>query len=220
MDQGAITRVRLIETAERLFAERGIHGVSLREIGTQAGQRNTAAARYHFGSIQGLVEAIFEYRMAPINERRVAMLREIDAAGLGHDLVALTEAYLLPLSERLGEPGHPSWYLRFCVHAGFFVEWAQDLDQRAWTSGMHTVRQRMLEAGDLAHLSPAVRAERWSRYAGYVTHALADRELAVQYPQGTRLAPRELFLDDLIDTAVALATAPNRAVQRDHRRLA
>ena len=40
----------------------------------QAGQRNTAAARYHFGTKQGLVDAIFRHRMQPINARRMSML--------------------------------------------------------------------------------------------------------------------------------------------------
>ena len=58
----------LIETAERLFAERGVNAVSLREIGAEAGQRNTGAVRYHFGTKEALVNAVFEHRMTPINE--------------------------------------------------------------------------------------------------------------------------------------------------------
>ncbi|MGR6999818.1 hypothetical protein ACU686_19860 [Yinghuangia aomiensis] len=34
--RGAAARLGMIEVAERLFAERGVNGVSLREIGTQA----------------------------------------------------------------------------------------------------------------------------------------------------------------------------------------
>ena len=63
------TQIRLIETAERLFAERGVNGVSLREIGAEAGQRNTGAVRYHLGSKEQLVSAVFEHRMVPINAR-------------------------------------------------------------------------------------------------------------------------------------------------------
>ena len=110
---GIDTQTRIIEVAERLFAERGINGVSLREIGAEAGQRNTGAARYHFGSKEGLVNAVYEHRMVPVNERRVAMLRELD----DDDLRGLTEAFLYPLSEQLGEPGRPSWYLRFSIQA-------------------------------------------------------------------------------------------------------
>jgi AcrR family transcriptional regulator len=218
-DPGTATRVRLIETAERLFAERGIHGASLREIGAQAGQRNTAAARYHFGSVQGLVEAIFEHRMGPINECRLALLDELDAAGRGHDIDALTEAYLLPLSDCLGEPGQPSWYLRFCVHAAYFVDWAsRDLGQHEWTRGMSIVRQRTLDSPALAHLDLPVRAERWSLYGGYMAHALADRELQIQHGLGPH-SSRTHFLDDHITTAVALVTTPLSATRRNPRRL-
>ena len=34
------TRERILDTAERLYAERGLDGVSMREIGEAAGQRN------------------------------------------------------------------------------------------------------------------------------------------------------------------------------------
>ena len=68
---GIPTRELLIETAERLFAERGIHGVSLREIGLAAGQRNNGVTQYHFGDKAGLVVAIFERRAAEVNARRL-----------------------------------------------------------------------------------------------------------------------------------------------------
>ena len=43
----------LIAAAERLFASRGIDGVSLREINREAGQRNTTSLQYHFGDRAG-----------------------------------------------------------------------------------------------------------------------------------------------------------------------
>ncbi len=55
-------REQMILAAERLIAERGIDAVSLREIGATAGQRNNSAAQYHFGTKEGLVAAIYEYR--------------------------------------------------------------------------------------------------------------------------------------------------------------
>jgi AcrR family transcriptional regulator len=58
-----LTRIRLTETAEELFAERGLQAVSLRDVCAAAGQRNHSAAQYHFGSRLGLVVAVFEHRM-------------------------------------------------------------------------------------------------------------------------------------------------------------
>ena len=44
------TREELILAAERLFSEFGIDAVSLRQINAAAGQRNSSAAHYQFGS--------------------------------------------------------------------------------------------------------------------------------------------------------------------------
>jgi AcrR family transcriptional regulator len=52
----------MILAAEQPFAENGVDGVSLREIAVAAGQRNNSAAQYHFGTKQGLVEAVFDYQ--------------------------------------------------------------------------------------------------------------------------------------------------------------
>ena len=54
------TRERLVETAIIMFAERGLHGVSLREIGEQAGARNTGAVHYHFGGRRALILAALD----------------------------------------------------------------------------------------------------------------------------------------------------------------
>ncbi|WP_406285706.1 TetR/AcrR family transcriptional regulator [Embleya sp. NBC_00896] len=206
-DRGAGARLLMIEAAERLFAERGINGVSLREIGAQAGQRNTAAARYHFGSKETLVDAVFRHRMEPVNARRLAMLDELDDAGRENDPRGLVEAFLYPLADMLGEPGKPSWYLRFCVHAAF-VEGtaARDLAREEWTRGVYTVRERLLDL--LAELPARIRDERWVLLSSYLTHALADREMAIHHPVSRRPTDRRVFLAHLVDTAVALFLAP------------
>ncbi|HEX4216826.1 MAG TPA: TetR family transcriptional regulator, partial [Acidimicrobiales bacterium] len=64
------TREQLVLAAERLFAVQGIDGVSLRKIGAEAGNANNSAVRYHFGSKQGLLQAILEYRLPGLNRRR------------------------------------------------------------------------------------------------------------------------------------------------------
>ena len=52
------TKARLAREAERLFATRGVYQVTVREIVNAAGQRNVSALTYHFGSREGLLEAI------------------------------------------------------------------------------------------------------------------------------------------------------------------
>jgi AcrR family transcriptional regulator len=203
------TRVLLIETAERLFAERGVNAVSLREIGATAGQRNTGAVRYHFGTKEALVNAVFEHRMTPINEHRLAMLADLDASGRSDEVCGLTEAYLLPLADMLGDPGRPSWYLRFCVHASFVAGAApNDLDAQPWTRGVAIIRDRLQPLLRHEGVPADLVRERWTLYSGHLTHALADRELLTEIAPARISTSREMFLSHLLDTAVSLALAP------------
>ena len=84
--------------AERLFAERGLDGVSLRQINQAAGCRNVAAIHYHFGSKEALITALIERHMAGINTRRLAMLSELEHSGRAGDLQAVVEAMVWPLA--------------------------------------------------------------------------------------------------------------------------
>ena len=73
------TRDRLLDAAERLFAEHGLDGTSLRRI-TTAADANLAAVNYHFGSKLELVRAVFARRLAPMNAERLRLLDEAVAA--------------------------------------------------------------------------------------------------------------------------------------------
>ncbi|WP_062261835.1 TetR/AcrR family transcriptional regulator [Endozoicomonas arenosclerae] len=67
----------LVKAAERLIAERGLDAVSDREIARAAGQKNNSAVQYHFGDRAGLINAILDYRMIPLNQKRHEMLDDI-----------------------------------------------------------------------------------------------------------------------------------------------
>ena len=51
------TRERILDAAERLFAQRGFYGISVRDI-TGAAEVDVALASYHFGNKQGVLEAV------------------------------------------------------------------------------------------------------------------------------------------------------------------
>jgi AcrR family transcriptional regulator len=59
-----LTRDRLLDEAEGLFAQRGYHAVSVREI-TKAAESNLAAVNYHFGNKQNLYLEVFRSRWLP-----------------------------------------------------------------------------------------------------------------------------------------------------------
>lgn len=75
------TKSKLVAAALPLFAEHGIEGVSLREITRAAGQGNTRALQYHFGTREALLAAAVEGFQTDVDARRSALLDEVEARG-------------------------------------------------------------------------------------------------------------------------------------------
>ena len=95
------TRLRLMQAAERLFGERGLHAVTLKEINAAAGQRNESALHYHFGSKTGLVDAILNARVGAVDRVRVARVEALIASGNAQDLKSVIRVTFGPLTELL-----------------------------------------------------------------------------------------------------------------------
>jgi len=74
------TKQRLLEAAEELFANGGFESVSVREITTRA-DANVAAVNYHFRSRAGLVNAVIERYVEPINRERLELLTALEKRG-------------------------------------------------------------------------------------------------------------------------------------------
>ena len=91
------TRLKILDTAERLFGEEGFKAISLRHITADAGV-NLASIHYHFGSKEELLDALVARRAGPVNEERLEKLRRLKEAA-GPNPIALDdllEAFLLP----------------------------------------------------------------------------------------------------------------------------
>lgn len=103
-ESAASTPERILQAAERLFSERGIDGVSLREITTAAGV-NSAAAHYHFGSKNAVLEALFTLRARPIIEQRERMLGQLRRDRHGRPVLEdVLRAFLQPALDLLNTP--------------------------------------------------------------------------------------------------------------------
>jgi len=106
-----LTREKLIAAAEQLFAERSIDGVSLRQINSAAGQRNSTALQYHFGGRSGLIRAVLDKHRGAIEARRHTLLDEYEDAGAG-DLRLVAAALVRPVAVELSDPDGGRAYLR------------------------------------------------------------------------------------------------------------
>jgi AcrR family transcriptional regulator len=99
------TRERILDAAERLFAEHGLEGVSTRDI-TALAEANVGAINYHFGSKEGLVFAVFDRRLTPVTEERLAALDEVErsAGKAAPKAEAVLRAYIRPAVEHALDP--------------------------------------------------------------------------------------------------------------------
>jgi AcrR family transcriptional regulator len=195
----------LIVTAERLVGEHGVDAVSLRQIAEAAGQRNPAVVQYHFGTKEGLLRAILEYRVAPANARRHAMLDELERSGELLDLHRLLEAAIVPI---LDEQPADSRYLQFVARlprsraalARIFGEVDEEYGGSATRIGGY-----LNDA--LQDLPPPLRANRLSVAFDVLLRALADHQQQVENGLPD-LLPWDLFVDDLILGVVNFLRAP------------
>ena len=100
--------------ALKLFAERGIDGVTVRQIAEASGQKNHAAITYHFGSKDALIRALVVDGARAIDERRNIALDRTVTAGGPLSVLEIMEI----LVETSVDPNPPAWgecYNRFVV---------------------------------------------------------------------------------------------------------
>ncbi|MDE2355725.1 MAG: TetR family transcriptional regulator [Alphaproteobacteria bacterium] len=141
-DRDAATKALVLTTAERLFAERGLRCVSVRDITAEAGV-NLASVNYHFGSKDTLVFEIFRRRAAELSRDRARMLHEAQARHGGQAPVREILAALMAPPLLWSRPGHPR---RIAMQ--FII--------RARGEGGEAVREAV--GKDVSHLRPFVAA--------------------------------------------------------------
>ncbi|SNQ46570.1 putative Regulatory protein, TetR [Frankia canadensis] len=202
------TRLQLLRAAERLFAERGIEAVSLRDIHQAAGQRNTSAVNYHFGGKEGLIRAIIEARADVTNARRMQLLAQAEASGRGEDARSLVDALVWPLAEEIRQG---TYYVGFLSR--LIVE--RDLDRPVryaadpvWSSAV-VVGRRLRSL--LAHVDRSVFDLRFRLAFDLVVHALATEQAAGRRGGPDRLLPLDAYVTHLADAVTGLLSAPGSA---------
>lgn len=93
------SRERILDAAEKLFAERGLGATSLREIAAAAAA-NTGSIYFHFKTKAELTREVFRRRLAPLDAERLTRLEACEclaapSAPLVRDIL---EALIVPLA--------------------------------------------------------------------------------------------------------------------------
>lgn len=118
-----------MDAAEKLFARRGFHGTSLRDITGAAGVE-LALVNYHFGNKKQLLVAVVERRGQVLNEERLERLAQarLKSAPQPPSTEVVVDAFLDPILERLADAG-PGWhsYFSLLAYVNNSPEWGRKL---------------------------------------------------------------------------------------------
>ena len=206
-ERGSATRELILDTAERLFGENGMHAVSNRQIGEAAGQSNTAAVNYHFGTKADLVRAISRRHTEQIEHLRVYMMAEIAGSAELRDWVS---CFVRSFTDHLKELGSPTWYARFLAQViSDPVLHDITIEESLASPSLRMLLERM--NGWVPGLPPVVRAQRWSMARHLMLQMCVEQErrLADEHdvPNPVAVSWDELATN-LIDVIVALWQAP------------
>jgi AcrR family transcriptional regulator len=93
------THERILDAAQKLFAEKGLDATSVRDI-TAAAECNVAAVNYHFGGKENLYVESFRAMLGPLRDQRMAMMDEL----MARDPAPTLEEYLASFAEGFLEP--------------------------------------------------------------------------------------------------------------------
>jgi AcrR family transcriptional regulator len=203
-------KVKMILVAEALFAEGGINGVSMREIAAKAGQGNHFAVQYHFGSREGLVEAIFDYRMDQMEPVRERMLASAEHGCRLNDARTLLDIVYLPQLELPDGEGYHSY-------AGFLSQYLMRSRSHRFgdfggASHPHLGRTFELLRARLSYLPEDV-AQRRLVTASFMFLAILSRHETFE-GRATGEESFEAALEDTIEQIVSCVCAPLRLDRR------
>jgi AcrR family transcriptional regulator len=197
----------MTEAAEKLVAENGLSALTVQAVQREAGQRNKSAVSYHFGGLQGLVNALVARRVGPANARRSEMLLAFGDEASAADLV---EVLVVPLVESV-LARRPSYWARFLLQAisdpGTGLAALDAVEDRT----LHVAQQRLIDRLD--HLPAAVRALRVHSMFGYAAVVLAAYEVGV-VPGGVT---GEALTSEIVDACCGLVGLPARTIAETRR---
>jgi AcrR family transcriptional regulator len=199
--RGEATREHILLTAERLFAERGIEAVPLRDIGQAADQKNKFAVQYHFGNRETLVRAIAEYRARTLMAINADLVADLMRAGTSPSVTDLVRAMVTALATNLDNENHFLPFVsRYIMERGGYAGLEQTVPVGSASMLMTIMR------GLLPDLTVELLLERWEIFFTSAVHALARYQVA---QKNERLwAPLDYLLEDLVRTLAAGLQVP------------
>lgn len=198
------TRDRMLQIAEKLMAERGIDGVSMRQLSAEIGG-NTSALQYHFGDKPTLVREIIEQRLALLEPAQKKLWQEAQANDRLCDVRILLDIIFRPMMDARDENGR-NVYAAFMLH--FVTQTRYDLHftHPGWANDSGAMKARLA----LWEIRPELDAIELDKRLAWLGHffrgAVVERDKVRLMGEPTE--SDEAFLDNILNMMTAAFSAP------------
>lgn len=167
------TRQHLLAGGLRLFAEQGLHNVSIRQINKVAGVGNQSAISYHFGGREAFLHAVLEQVLRELVNEALSELQKTGARGADDlSLRALNGVILRPFVKQL-QSREGTWRLKLLTR---MISEGSEADQKTFAEQIRP----FLAAYELAltrllpEIDPATIPHRVVLNLNTILHTLAD----------------------------------------------
>lgn len=209
---------RILTAAENLFSDKGFSAVSLRKVTSEAGV-NLAAVNYHFGSKDGLIEAVLRRNIEPINRDRLRLLEQFESETNGSiPPEKIVEAFIRPgIEGNLANSGRGRKLLQ--LYGRIHTEADSNIHD-LFVQMFSTVSQRFGAALQraLPHLSGAEIAWRMHFVIGVVAQSCQAPDRVRYLSHGAINPDAENTIEQMIPFLVAGLLAPSAAGKPNHPR--
>jgi AcrR family transcriptional regulator len=203
------TRRKLLDAAALAFAEHGVRNASLVEITRRAGQRNSGALHYHFGSREGVLCAVLEEHVDFLATREGELL-ESARQRPDDDVEAVVEAVVRPAAELAERDWRGRCFL--LILADLVEEDPDSLGPELRAVLARTGGPAVYEL--LTERMPTLRSdvviERLSLMTMFILRAVADRARRAGATRARPQLEHEEFVRNLLAMAASAVAAPDR----------
>lgn len=104
--RGALTRLRILDAAERLFSQRGYHGTSMRDLAAEADVR-MGLVHYHFGTKDQVLATAIDRKLLPLTREIESSFIRARGTGRLSCVEDCVRAFIMPFLAVHADRAHP-----------------------------------------------------------------------------------------------------------------